>query len=148
MQENIEALHTILYADDDSDDLMFLQDAMSRYSQDIKMVTVADGSLAVNYLKRLPEEVPAPCLIILDMNMPRMDGREACHAIRSMERFKETPIVFFTTSSMHQDKTFAVQAGVGFFTKPVKVEELANIADKFVAHCKDDVKQGLRRKIA
>ncbi len=139
--------HIVLYADDDPDDLMLVTEAFYRYADKVKMVTATDGKEALTYLENLSDNDPAPCLIILDINMPRLNGKEALKKIRQIQRFLNIPVVLFTTSSFHSDKEFATQHNAAFITKPLDVRHLEIIADQFIDHCTDEIKKSLNRKI-
>ena len=140
--------HVVLYADDDPDDLMLVTEAFNRYADNVKMVTATDGKEAISYLENLSDHEPAPCLIILDINMPRLNGKEALKKIRQIQRFQNIPVVLFTTSSFHADKEFALQHNAAFITKPLDVRHLEIIADQFIDHCTDEIKKSLKRKIS
>lgn len=135
----------VLYAEDDQDDIDLVLDAFSHLSQDLEIITVGDGFEALSYLSNLKPLEPSPCLIILDINMPRMNGKEALQRIRTMDRFEGTPIVLFSTSTQPQDKAFAAEHGAGFLTKPIMGEQLKNIAERLVDYCSDDVRQKIRK---
>lgn len=135
----------VLYADDDHDDLQLLRDAFSQYSTDVNLVTVTDGRQALSYLENLPEGATEPCLIILDINMPRINGKEALVRLRQLERFKDVPVILFTTSTYPIDKEFAQKYGAGFITKPIDVTQLEKIADTFIEYCTDQIKRKIRR---
>ncbi|WP_276504929.1 response regulator [Terrimonas pollutisoli] len=139
--------HSILYADDDPDDLMIVKDAFEKYAENIELLTANDGVEAIQYLKSLSPIEPAPCLIILDINMPRMNGKEALKELRSMDRFKHTPVVLFTTSSLPDDREFALKYNAGFITKPLDFRQVSIIADAFVEHCTDEIKRKIIKKI-
>ena len=139
--------HSILYADDDPDDLMFIKDAFERYAENIELVTVRDGVEVIQYLSSLSPMEPAPCLIILDINMPRMNGKEALQELRNMDRFKHIPVVLFTTSSLPDDKEFALKYDAGFMTKPLNFRQITAIAEAFVEHCTAEVKGKIIKKI-
>src|SRR5436190_24204982 len=104
MMGSILSKNIILYADDDKDDQLLVEEALTDYSSDLKIVLVDNGVEALDYLNDLLPFEPAPCLIILDINMPRINGKEALVQIRNMERFANTPIILFTTSSQAQDQ--------------------------------------------
>jgi CheY-like chemotaxis protein len=142
-----ETKSNILYADDDTDDLEMLAEAFSCHSQKINFITCRNGAEALAYLKKLSPLEASPCLIILDINMPIIGGKEALVKLRSMDRFKETPVVLFTTSSQATDEAFARQYKAGFMTKPIDVGHLEKIADAFIEHCSDDIKKSLRRSV-
>jgi len=135
----------VLYADDDPDDLMLVKDAFSKYSQNIEVVTASDGAEALSYLKNLSYSDSAPCLIILDINMPRLNGKEALINIRNMKRFEDIPVVLFTTSSQPADKTFANAYNAGFLKKPIDISQMEIITDQFIQHCADEVRKKVGR---
>ena len=139
--------HTVLYADDDPDDLMLVQEAFQHYTDNVEVVTATDGEAALAYLSGLDPFHPAPCLIILDINMPRLNGKETLKKIRTLKRFSNVPVVLFTTSSSGTDMEFARQHQVGFITKPLDVRQLESIADQFVQHCTDEIKKNLKKQL-
>ena len=135
----------VLYADDDNDDLQLLKDAFSQYSKEVDLVTALDGRQALSFLENLPETAPEPCLIILDINMPKINGKEVLVRIRQLERFKEIPVILFTTSTYPVDKEFARKYDAGFLTKPIDITQLERIADTFIEYCTDEIKKKIRR---
>ncbi len=137
----------VLYADDDVDDLQFIKDAFYHYSDSVELVTVTDGLEVVAYLENIPANQATPCLIVLDINMPRMNGKEALKLIREMERFEEIPAILFTTSSQNKDKEFAETYNAGFLTKPIDYGQLDVIAGQFIKHCKDEIKKKLLKEL-
>jgi CheY-like chemotaxis protein len=136
-----------LYADDDQDDLDLVLDAFARFTDNVDVITAQDGYEALAYLKNLPPFEPSPCLIILDMNMPRLDGKETLKTIRTMDRFRDVPVVMFTTSSFALDKDFADLHGAGFITKPLDLKQFSAIAEQFISHCADEIKRNIQRKL-
>jgi CheY-like chemotaxis protein len=138
--------HIVLYADDDPDDLMLVKEAFDRYADNVEVVTTTDGEQALSYLASLDHFEPAPCLIILDINMPRLDGKEALKKLRTLPRYADIPVVLFTTSSYTLDREFARQHKAGFITKPLDVRQIESIADQFVQHCTDEIKKNIRKK--
>ncbi len=124
---------TILLADDDSDDRMLARDALaeSRLVNDLRLVE--DGEELMNYLHRRgrfvdPETSPRPGLILLDLNMPRKDGREALKEIKSDPHLRHLPIVVLTTSKAEEDIYRTYDLGVNsFITKPVTFDGLVSV---------------------
>lgn len=137
----------VLYADDDVDDLLLVQEAFSRYAANVEVVTARDGAEALSFLKNLSEYDPTPCLIILDINMPRMNGKEALVNLRKMERFEEVPALLFTTSSLPVDEAFASSYNAGFLTKPIDVRQMEVITQQFIDHCTEQIRNNIRRQI-
>jgi CheY-like chemotaxis protein len=146
MTKAMSAKNIVLYADDDTDDIQLVTDAFYTYSQNVELVTVSDGLEALAYLKNLSIDAPSPCLIILDINMPRMDGKEALMKIRQMERFEDVPSILFTTSSQPRDKDFANRYNAGFLTKPIDITQMNIIADTFIDHCSEEIKKNIRKE--
>jgi CheY-like chemotaxis protein len=147
MTEMNSRKHIVLYADDDPDDLMLVKEAFIRYSDNVEVVTAPNGEQAISYLMELDPFDPAPCLIILDINMPRLDGKEALKKIRTLQRFDNIPVVLFTTSSYTLDREFSSQYKAGFITKPLDVRQIEVIADQFVQHCTDEIKKSIRKEL-
>jgi len=129
MKRNSQPI-TLLFADDDADDRMLVKDALaeSRLVNDLRFVT--DGEELMDYLHRRgdfadPQDSPSPGLILLDLNMPRKDGREALEEIKSDAKLRRIPIVVLTTSKAEEDVLRSYDLGVNsFITKPVTFEGL------------------------
>ena len=134
-----ESKHIILYVEDDLDDLFIVQEAFENYNDSIAVAHADNGFRALENLNRLYESDALPCLIILDMNLPGMDGREILIRIRQSEKFKDIPVVVFTTSSNKADKDFAQKWGADFITKPLVYDELESLAKTFVDKCNLEV---------
>jgi CheY-like chemotaxis protein len=130
-----ENKHIILYAEDDLDDLFIVQQAFESFNETITIVHANNGFMALEYLQELALKDMLPCLIILDMNMPGMDGRETLIRIRQSEAYNNIPVVVFTTSSHKADKDFAQKWGAEFITKPLVYNELEELAKAFVSKC-------------
>lgn len=124
---------TILLADDDADDRMLTRDALaeSRLANDLRFVE--DGEQLMAYLRRedrfaSPEASPRPGLILLDLNMPRKDGREALREIKGDPNLRSIPIVVLTTSKAEEDIYRTYDLGVNsFITKPVTFDGLVSV---------------------
>jgi CheY-like chemotaxis protein len=123
----------ILLADDDEEDRMLAADAMveSRVANDLRFVE--DGEELLDYLYKrgryaAPDAAPTPGLILLDLNMPRKDGREALREIKADPDLRRIPIVVLTTSKAEEDiyRTYDLGAN-SFITKPVSFEGLVGV---------------------
>jgi CheY-like chemotaxis protein len=121
---------TILLADDDEDDRMMTQRAFERSRLANDFHSVADGEELMDFLRRRGKysSAPRPGLILLDLNMPRKDGREALDEIKSDPDLRKIPVVVLTTSSEEEDilKTYGLGAS-SYITKPVGFDSLAKI---------------------
>jgi CheY-like chemotaxis protein len=124
---------TIIIADDDPEDRMLAEDALkeSRLVNDIRFVE--DGEELLEYLQQRgryaePDSAPRPGMILLDLNMPRMDGREALKLIKGDPELRRIPVVVLTTSKAEEDIYRSYDLGVNsFIIKPVTFESLVNI---------------------
>lgn len=123
----------ILLADDDEEDRMLASDALqeSRVVNDLRFVE--DGDELLDYLAHRgkysdPRSSPLPGLILLDLNMPRKDGREALREIKADPDLRRIPIIVLTTSKAEEDiyRTYDLGAN-SFITKPVSFEGLVQV---------------------
>lgn len=123
----------ILMADDDADDRMLTKEALdeSRVLNDLRFVE--NGEELLDYLMRRgnysdPESAPRPSLILLDLNMPRKDGREALAEIKADPNLRRIPIVVMTTSQAEEDIFRSYDLGASsFITKPVTFDRLVDL---------------------
>jgi CheY-like chemotaxis protein len=123
----------ILLADDDEEDRMLACDALteSRLANDLTCVT--DGEDLMDYLHRRgkyapPAEAPRPGLILLDLNMPKKDGREALREIKSDPELRQISVVVLTTSKAEEDISCSYDSGASsFISKPVTFEGLVDV---------------------
>jgi len=90
---------TVVLIDDDPDDLELLTDALAAIDKGHKIVTAGNGLEGIKKLEELSDKGKLPCLIVLDLNMPKMDGKQTFMAIRSNEKLNKLPVVIFSTSS-------------------------------------------------
>jgi CheY-like chemotaxis protein len=114
---------TILVAEDDDDDFLLMQEALGREFS-FALRRVRDGSELLDYLRHLgsyaqPDSSPRPQVVLLDLNMPRKDGREALAEIKSDPELRLTPIVVLTTSQAEDDIRLCHELGANaYVSKP------------------------------
>lgn len=122
----------VLLVDDDDDDVRLICKSLRRDRILNELLRVEDGVEALRFLRREDEyaDAPRPDLILLDLNMPRMDGREVLKAIKADENLKQIPVVVLTTSSDDSDAlaSYGLQAN-GFVTKPVDLLQFKEVLD-------------------
>ncbi|WP_372859460.1 response regulator [Pseudoalteromonas sp.] len=124
---------TILMADDDEDDRLLTQDALAESRVLNELHFVEDGVELLEYLERKGKFEdksisPRPGLILLDLNMPRMDGREALQAIKAHPNLKGIPVVILTTSKQEEDMVKGYNLGAAsYITKPVTFDGLVDL---------------------
>ncbi len=123
----------ILMADDDEDDILLADKALKKGKLVNPLYTVRDGEELLDYLLHRgaysdPASAPRPGVILLDLNMPKKDGREALKEIKSHADLKDIPVVVFTTSKAEEDIYRSYKLGVNsFITKPVTFENLIEV---------------------
>lgn len=122
----------ILMADDDDDDFLLTQKALKESKLLNTLIRVKDGEELIDYLLMRGEydesNTKRPGVILLDLNMPRKDGREALKEIKSNPDLRDIPVVVFTTSKAEEDIYRSYKLGVNsFITKPVTFENLINV---------------------
>jgi len=123
----------ILMADDDEDDILLTQKALNQGKLLNKLNWVRDGEELLDYLFHrgaytAVADAPRPGVILLDLNMPKKDGREALKEIKAHPDVKDIPIVVFTTSKAEEDIYRSYKLGVNsFITKPVTFERLVEV---------------------
>lgn len=114
----MRSLKPIMLVEDDAADVLIIKRALKELKIDNKLVHSADGEEALEYLKN--EENERPCIILLDLNMPKMNGIEFLEAAKSDEELKSIPVIALTTSESSQDITRCFKLGiVGYIVKPV-----------------------------
>ncbi|RJR33162.1 MAG: response regulator [Desulfobacteraceae bacterium] len=118
----------VLIAEDDPDDRFLLEVAFQKFEGDLDFVFVKDGKELMDYLLRPGTNggpLPEVGLILLDLNMPKIDGRQALLEIKEREDLKDIPIVVWTTSMEDDDREFCAGLGAeGFVTKPFGFDDL------------------------
>ncbi|MDP2387778.1 MAG: response regulator [Bacteroidota bacterium] len=126
----------ILIADDDADDQMLIIDALKESRLKNNVQCVENGEELMDYLRNTgkytdKKKYPAPGIILLDLNMPKKDGREALKEIRADENLKRIPIIILTTSQAEEDvlKTYNLGAN-SFITKPVTFIAMVEVMNK------------------
>ncbi len=124
---------TILLVDDDPDDRMLVRNGLSEYRLANNLQTVEDGEEMMDYLYHRgkytdPVEYPRPGLILLDLNMPKKDGREALMEMKSDSTLRQIPVIILTTSKAEEDVFRSYDLGANsFITKPVTFGALVDL---------------------
>ncbi len=133
--DNFRAPMPILMAEDDPDDRMLARDALEQCRVTNRLIFVEDGEELMEYLRRngryagkSAREVPRPGLILLDLNMPRKNGREALKEIKSDRHLHQIPVIILTTSRNEDDIRAAYEDGVNsYIAKPITFDGLIDV---------------------
>jgi len=124
----------VLYVDDDEDDRFLLTEAIRDMAPALKVVEAENGIKALEYLKDAKNNLP--CLVVLDINMPYMDGKQTLERIKADQDLSGLDVVIFTSSENPNDKMFFKSKGVNMVVKPFDNKSLKQIVKRFVdARC-------------
>jgi CheY-like chemotaxis protein len=127
---------TILYIDDDQDDLLIFEESVGTLYPDVTLYKAQSSEAGIKILNQLESErKPFPSLIMIDMNMPKMNGRETLQHIRNNEKWQAIPVAIFTTSANHDDIEFCKHYGSACITKPMSFTDFSTTLQKLFSHC-------------
>ncbi|WP_306643331.1 response regulator [Sanyastnella coralliicola] len=133
----------ILIAEDDADDRLILEDALSDLDSSITYQFAKNGEEVISYLQQSQAEdsKTLPRIILLDLNMPKMDGRQTLEVIKQNHAFRNIPILIFTTSENTDDIELTYSLGANsYITKPSHYNELKDIAQQIEKYWLQTVK--------
>lgn len=126
----------ILLVDDDLDDQAIIADAIKKIHVEASITCAANGEEALEVLNGLSLE-NAPCLIVLDLNMPKMSGAQTLEHLKADRRFYQIPVVIYSTSINPLEKEKCMMLGAhSYITKPVSYKESLETAQLFLNICK------------
>jgi CheY-like chemotaxis protein len=137
--------YCILIADDDIDDQYMLKQAFNSVQLEEHVITVNDGVELLDYLNKRGKykdaAVMCPKIILLDLNMPKKDGRECLREIKANAKLSSIPVVVYSTSSNPDDIAYAYQHGASsYISKPYSYQELVRMTDIFKQYWFNTVK--------
>jgi CheY-like chemotaxis protein len=127
-------LRYILIAEDDEDDQFLLTAAFKELSADVELVFVENGIELINHFKKFDEGVVErlPSLLIVDLNMPKKNGKEALAELYQRQYFRDFPTVIFSTTGNEVEKSRCSDLGVNdFFVKPSNYNTLLGFVSRF-----------------
>jgi CheY-like chemotaxis protein len=131
--------YVIILADDDLDDQLIIKEIFSMHSDAVKVLNVLNGEETLHLLERLQRKHIIPCLIILDINMPRLNGRQTLLRLKADEQLRNVPVVLFSTSSSEADRAFAQLHGANYVTKPFTYKNMEVVVKNFISLCEVEV---------
>lgn len=120
----------VLYVEDDEDDRLLAEEALEQSSADLDVRFVCDGAEALDYLYRRDKyssrgAAPRPSLIVLDLNMPKVDGREVLRQLKLHPQLWRIPVIILTTSTAESDIIDSYDLGVNtYIAKPASFDKL------------------------
>ena len=134
---------TFLLVDDDTDDALLFGEVLQDVNPAINLITATDGIKALEALRTAKSK---PEVIFLDLNMPRMDGKECLAEIKADDNLKDIRVIIYTTSSHSADVEQTMQMGAtAFITKPSNIRELRNILSSISSAHPGSLQQTLSR---
>ncbi len=126
----------ILYVEDDIEDSDLLVETVKSMSPEIEVVVVENGLKAIDYLERVKNNHDKlPCLVILDINMPYLDGKKTFKKIKTEPVFQDLELVIFTTSVNRDDKDFFKKYNTELITKPSNLYSYKNVVTEMIKYC-------------
>jgi len=134
---------SFLLVDDDSDDTSLFKEVLEEVNSSIIFNSAEDGQQAIQFLKSRTNELPD--VIFLDLNMPKMGGKECLTQIKKDEHLHKIPVIMYTTSSQSKDIEETMQKGaICFITKPTNIKELKNILASIAGSVHNNLEKTLR----
>ena len=130
---SVSSKPVILYAEDDLDDYDALQGALAQLSDKYELRWAKNGEEVVKYFN--DEDAPSPGLVVLDLNMPIMDGKQTLLWLKSHDELQDIPVMVFTTSSREEDVKLCQSYKCTFFRKPTLYRDLLHVAQTMMQMC-------------
>jgi CheY-like chemotaxis protein len=127
--------HTIVYAENDFDDYYLLKSAFEEVREDIELVHVDDGWELLEFLQNIVLPSLYPGLIILDINMNGIGGKETLKILKATTRYAHIPVVMFTSDFNEADRKLFTNYGIEIIKKPSSFEALRKMAKTFGEQC-------------
>lgn len=127
----------ILIVDDDREDHLILHEYFQEAGVSQEVLYVENGQKAIDYLEGAPDSNPLPKLIVLDLNMPILNGTQTLLYLKQTPRFKNIPVIIYSTSDSENEKRKCLSFGaVDYVVKPITLEEGQRMVEKFTAFLK------------
>lgn len=130
---------TLLWADDDPDELYIMHEVLQNIGSNHQVIEATDGTQVLACLQKAKHTGVFPCLIVLDLNMPVLNGKETLSCIKQDPSFDKIPIVVFTTSSSLADRQYCESYGTQMLTKPITFDALKQVVEKLLHLCEMSV---------
>lgn len=130
--ERVPTKPIILYAEDDYDDFESVKEALDQLSDHKLLLHAKNGAEAVSFIENA---TILPCLVVLDLNMPVMDGKEVLQWLKERNEYRNIPIMIFTTSSREEDVKLCQKHGCTFFRKPTLYRDLLHVVQTMLRIC-------------
>lgn len=133
----------VLYAEDDENDAFFMRRAFGKLKHPVPLRVVEDGQQAVDYLSGEGDYAdraahPLPQVLLLDIKMPYLTGRDVLEWVRRQPQFATLPVVMLTSSAQEEDVAFCARTGANaYLLKPAQADKLTSLIESVLAACAD-----------
>ncbi len=135
MKNSAYSNRMVVLAEDDEDDQEFIRDAIKKINPTQELHVANNGKELLDYVHELKDN-QVPCLFVIDLNMPVMDGWQTLDELNRLPKFSGVPKVIFTTSDMEQDKKKALKNGATLYlTKPSNMTDVVKSVGKILGYC-------------
>jgi len=124
----------IIFADDDADDLELITGFFKQFNRNINVLEFKDGKEVLKFLDDFALNA-TPLLVVLDINMPRLNGKETLAAIRQHPKYQYIPVVIYTTSNSETDESYCRKLGASWVSKSSTVEGVKQVAKVLAEFC-------------
>ena len=132
---NTTPLPLILYVEDDADDIYFFQESLAKSGTKVNFTSAGNGEEALFFLQEISRIEELPALIILDLNMPRQDGRQTLRYLKDSPVFTDIPVVILSTSENKMDRETCEKLGaVSYMQKPTYFEEYGKVIENCLGY--------------
>lgn len=122
----------ILLIDDDEDDLQLFREIITEHHPGCQLLTAHNGLEALQRLEAIDN---LPGLILMDLNMPLLDGKQTLESFRAQAKWRDLPVVVFSTACREEDQAYFLERGVELIQKPRSYQGLVEILARLVKHC-------------
>jgi len=119
----------LLLAEDNLPDALLVREAIKAESLPLEVYVVADGARAIEFMAKAESDTqaPSPDILLLDLNLPKIDGLEVLRRIRAGERYKNIPVLVLTSSEAPSDRAETSKLGAGYFRKPPDLDQFLKL---------------------
>ena len=132
----------ILMADDDAEDQAIMKDTLTTLNAGDDICFAQNGAEAIELLEEIYASGQLPCLVVLDLNMPKLNGTQTLQVLKADLRFSDIPVVIYSTSLNPLEKEKCLSLGArAYITKPVSFAESLKTAKKFLEFCNNEMIQ-------
>ncbi len=130
------AAKTVLHVDDDADDRELLGGMLQTAVPGLKILAAENGLAALELLNEAKTTHVWPCLIVLDLNMPYLNGRQTFERIKADPQLNHIPVVVLSSGAHPEDKSMFRNEGIAYYNKPVKYHMMQEIVDSLAKLCR------------